>query len=350
MNCWRRLRLFALQALGVALALPAHAQVLQQIDQCFGKGYVLSDGMVIEACTAVIQSGKLSGQQLASAYNNRGIAYGRKRDFDRAIADYNEAINLDPKHVSAYNNRGVAYDRKGDFDRAIADYNETINLDPKYVSAYNNRGATYGRKGDFDRAIADLDEAIRLDPKLALAYNHRGAAHLHQRDYEHAIADFSEAIRLDAQPDYIFNRGIANLYAGSSAMALADLTQAGTLDPKSAFTALWLDIARKHSDLPSQLAEAAKQIDMTKWPAPVIRLYLGQLTPESVLGEADDPDPKTKNEQVCEANFFSGERALQHGDKNEAMRLFRLVVADCPKRLIQYDGAIVDLKALGATP
>jgi lipoprotein NlpI len=49
-------------------------------------------------------------------------------------------------------------------------------------------------------------------------------------------------------------------------------------------------------------------------------------------------------------NFFSGELALQRGDKNEAMRLFNLSVAECPKAFIEYEGANTELKALGQTP
>ena len=63
-----------------------------------------------------------------------------------------------------YNNRGTAYRKNGDWERAIADYTEAIRLDPKYTHAYNNRGTAYGGKGDMGRAIADLTEAIRLEP------------------------------------------------------------------------------------------------------------------------------------------------------------------------------------------
>jgi lipoprotein NlpI len=89
---------------------------------------------------------------------------------------------------------------------------------------------------------------------------------------------------------------------------------------------------------------------MTKWPAPIIRLYLGQLTPEAALEAADDPDVNTKKGQVCEVNFYSGELALQDDNKNEATRLFRLSAADCPKTFTEYDGAKAELKALGAMP
>jgi lipoprotein NlpI len=89
---------------------------------------------------------------------------------------------------------------------------------------------------------------------------------------------------------------------------------------------------------------------MTKWPAPVIGLYLGQITPEAVLAAADDPDVSTKKSQVCEANFFTGELALQRGSKDEAVHLFRLAAAECGKNTHVLAHANAELKALGAQP
>src|SRR4029077_16859301 len=82
----------------------------------------------IVACTQSINSGKWKGHNQALNYGNRGNAYSAKGDHDRAIADYTQVINLDPKSAIAYNNRGLAYRAKGDLDRAIADYNQAINL------------------------------------------------------------------------------------------------------------------------------------------------------------------------------------------------------------------------------
>jgi lipoprotein NlpI len=89
---------------------------------------------------------------------------------------------------------------------------------------------------------------------------------------------------------------------------------------------------------------------MTKWPAPIIRLFLGQLKPEAVLLAAADSDAHTKKGQVCEANFYSGELMLQQGNKDDATRLFRLAVADCPKRFVEWEAANAELKALGVQP
>ena len=90
---------------------------------------------------------------------------GDKGDTDRAIADYTEAIRLDPKLANAYNNRGTAYRDKGDTDRAIADFTEAIRLDPKYANAYVNRGLAYEKLADFARARSDFNATLGLSQK-----------------------------------------------------------------------------------------------------------------------------------------------------------------------------------------
>ena len=119
-----------------------------------------------------------------------------------------------------------------------------------------------------------------------------------------------------------FNRGRANLYAGALPKALADLDQATAVHPKYAYAALWLDIVAQRSNVSSRLSQATAALDMTKWPAPVIRMFLGQMTPAAVLAAADDPDATKKRGQVCEANFFSGELALRLGTRDEAKRVY----------------------------
>ena len=152
----------------------------------------------IRGCTQVIERGKQESRETrAPAYTNRGIAYEKKGEVDRAIADYNKAIKLSPKLAAAYYNRGLAYEKKGESDRAIADYNKAIALDPNDAAAYNNLGIVYGRKGEVDRAIADFTKAIKLSPNFALAYSNRGLAYWTKGDKDQAIADFRKALEID---------------------------------------------------------------------------------------------------------------------------------------------------------
>jgi tetratricopeptide (TPR) repeat protein len=139
--------------------------------------------------------------QFAGAYLSRGTAYFQKHDYDRAITDYDHAIQLDPKDAQAYLNRGIAYVRKRDYDKAIADADHAIQLNPKNAIAYINRGTAYLQKRDYDKAIADDDHAIVLDPKNAMAYMNRGTAYLRKRDYDRAITDYDRAIQFNPRSD-----------------------------------------------------------------------------------------------------------------------------------------------------
>ena len=156
-----------------------------------------SPDLRISGCTAAILSGRITGHDLALALIGRGDAYTAKGNYDQAIADYNRAIMLDPKHAPAYKSLGYAYYAKRDYDRAIADYNRAIMLDPKDASAYEGRAGVYYANGNNDQAIADYNQAITLFPRYVGAYFERGGAYGAKKDYAHAIADYTQTIRLD---------------------------------------------------------------------------------------------------------------------------------------------------------
>jgi lipoprotein NlpI len=281
----------------------------------------------------------------APAYLNRGNVYLSRSDFDHAFADFNEALRLDPKNAWAYAERGNLYKNKGDFDHALADLNEAIRLDPAYALAYFSRGDLYKSKGDIAHATADMNETIRLDPNYALAYFTRGRLSYMLGNDPAALADFTKSIKLDAEDaTSYFNRGVAYyVIGGRNADAVADFKKAAELNPRDAYAALWRDLAERRNNAPSRLAEAAKQLDMTVWPAPVIRQFLGELTAEQTFGAAFDTDPATKTAQTCEANFYSGEFALLKNNKKEAQRLLKLATDDCPPSFIESAAALAEL-------
>ena len=94
-----------------------------------------------------------------------------------------------------------------------------------------------------------------------------------------------------------FARGHSYFFAGSAEKALADFDQASAMAPKNAYVALWADIVGQRNNRPSRLAQAISHINMTVWPAPVVRLFMDQMTPAAVLAAADDPDATRKKGQ-----------------------------------------------------
>jgi hypothetical protein len=112
----------------------------------------------------------------AAAYFDRGNAYFRLRQFDRAIDDYDQSLKFDPGLSDALARRGNAWLMKGNFDRAWDDYNRAIEVDPKNPYGYVCRGAAAASRFAFDEAIADYNEAIRIDPTYNAAYRYREKA------------------------------------------------------------------------------------------------------------------------------------------------------------------------------
>ena len=166
-------------------------------------------------------------------YNNLGIDYGEKGEYDLAIKYFTKAIELKPDYALAYNNRGAVYRSKGEHDLAIEDCNEAIRLKHDYAEPYSNRGAAYRNKGDYDRAIKDYDMAIRLKHDFVEAYYNRGLAYHEKREFDLAIKDYNKAIELNPELFHpYYNRGNVYLQKGDFDSAIEDYSKAIELNPE----------------------------------------------------------------------------------------------------------------------
>jgi lipoprotein NlpI len=320
----------------------------------------------IGGCTALIQSGAGNNLKLADAFFNRGAAYYLTGQYDRAIQDYGQAIRLKPDFVLAFLDRGLAYYTTGQYDRAIQDYGQVIRQKPDLAMAFNNRGYAYDAKGQYDRAIQDYDKAIHLKPDFASAFVDRGIAYYHNGQYDSALQDYDQAIRLRPDLAVAFkNRGIARFYLARFPDAAADFQTCLGLSPSDADTVLWQHLARKKAgqDDAQGFALQARHINSAKWPAPVVNLFLGRLTPEQTLAAASNPDSikpdsikegmqvpvvLTAQQQHCQAEFFVGEYFLLRQEKSNALAHFRTVRDTCPHYLQGYPVATAEMARLGA--
>lgn len=176
------------------------------------------------------QPAPTSKELTAEEYFSRALARS-KNDLDGKIADYSEAIRLNPGYAAAYTNLGNAHRAQGDLEAAIADSNEAIRLNPNDAFVHNNLGAVRFAQGDLDAAITNYSEAIHLNPKFAEAYNNRGTALYNRGDLDAAITDYSEAIRINPSFATAYNnRGNTRSYQGDFIAALKDLDFALSLD------------------------------------------------------------------------------------------------------------------------
>ena len=169
----------------------------------------------------------------AEALFSRGRTYQIKGDFNRAMEDYNRTIILKKDSAAVFNYRGFIYAQRGDHTRALSDYNQAIALKRDYSDALYNRGYSFRIMGQYDRAIEDFNRLIQIEPNNASAYNQRGTAYYYKENDERAIQDFSAAIRI--KPDYALawhNRGTAYRMAGNTTAATTDFAEAKRLGYK----------------------------------------------------------------------------------------------------------------------
>jgi serine/threonine protein kinase len=213
---------------------PAEGAVLARaLSKEPGKRWPNCNWFVDELTKAYRESRKKARKEKALFYFNRGFAWLDKKEYNKAIKGFNEAIRLDPNNAPFYYERGIAWSYRGEHEKELSDFSEAIRLDPKFAEAYNSRGLTWSTQKEFDKAIKDFDVAIRLDPKFARAYTSRGFAWLEKKEFDKAIEDFNEGICLDPEKAYAyFNRGCAWLQKADYDKATLDFDRAVQLDPE----------------------------------------------------------------------------------------------------------------------
>jgi tetratricopeptide (TPR) repeat protein len=195
------------------------------------------------------------------ALNDRGNAYSRTGQFNRAMEDFTQALRSDPENAFTYNNRGSVKARAGDFEGAVRDFDQALSLKPDYADAwlnranallysdrpglaladareairlkpefslaYHTRALIYDRLGSFDDARADLDKALVINPQFAEAYATRATLNNKTGRFDRALSDAGRAIEAGlSRPGLYFERALAHYNLKEFQAALRDLDQA----------------------------------------------------------------------------------------------------------------------------
>jgi lipoprotein NlpI len=297
----------------------AQADGIEDLNACADYGERGNHQAAADSCTRAIDAGDLSQDDLALAHYNRMISYRALRAFDKALADCDKVLSLDPDNLDAY------------------------------LACAN----VYGGKGDFASAIRHADVVLKAEPDHAVAHNNRGNFLNQAGDYAQALQEFETAIRLDA--DYQLprlNRGVALFNLGRFREAMRALEQAVEARPNDAYALLWLTLARGRSGIevsPESVLAATDDISRVDWPWPIVAYFGGypidfaDVVPLEFSVEADAVADADKD---CEASFFYGQMAILQGKSAEAKQRLQHAADTCPKTFIEHAGALAELKRL----
>ncbi len=169
--------------------------------------------------------------RLVLAYNNRGNLRQHIQDWNGALADFSKVLEINPHSAIAHNNRAIVYAYLSRNAEAISDYTSAIALEPEFTSAYNNRGNAHSNLGEYPAALADYSKAIELDPNFAVACSNRGNIQRILGNLPAALDDYNLAVSIDPGLTIAYyNRGICHRQSGNHRQAIADYTQTITLD------------------------------------------------------------------------------------------------------------------------
>ena len=152
--------------------------------------------------------------------------------FTKAISVKNSAE--DKVYARLFRDRGSSYALLGEPEKALADYNKSIELNPDDSLSYYNRCNYYIKQGNPDSAINDCEKAIYLNPKDSEAFFNLGTAWMFKKNNKKAVEYFASAIGLN--PGYIdayYNRSITYLRMGEVTASVDDANKVIELAPNS---------------------------------------------------------------------------------------------------------------------
>ena len=188
---------------GPAAATPAsNTRLVSAAYKAFQAG---DASTAVRGYSEAIESRQLEPEVLANALLNRGLAWQRLNEHERAIDDYTAAMRLDAMsgklRALALYNRGLSYQKTGMASRAIEDYTSALFLDSQFAHAYFSRGTVLRDSGQHLFALADFDKALRFNhPEPARVYFAEALTYEKLRRPQNARDSLTKA--LAANPQY----------------------------------------------------------------------------------------------------------------------------------------------------
>ncbi|MET8700142.1 tetratricopeptide repeat protein [Kitasatospora sp. NPDC004723] len=195
----------------------------------------------VAAMTLLLSRATLDQADRAYAYRLRAWEHIDAEEYDRAVADFMEALALEPESARAFHGRGYAYYLTGRFEEALADFDRGIENGLRDAWVLFRRGHTYRSLGRYAEALADFDDAVQIAPGVAGALAGRGEVYRLSGRHAEALADFDRVVDINPEAAWaLARRGQTYRSLGRCAEALADFDRAIELEPDR----VWMIVER----------------------------------------------------------------------------------------------------------
>ena len=273
---------------------------------------------------------------------DRPLVLQRKGRSTADIAGYTAALHSAKHRPLPYIARGNAFLAQGDADRALVDYETALQLKPTAHEISALKGEALSMLGCYMEALESFDSAVAARPQDAEALSGRAIVHLALGKLRAADADWRRQLELLpwAQPSA---RACTALRLADYEAALLELERAIEKEPANPYWRLYRLTALRRLGQPTAPPEmvVTTQATANDWPNQLLALYAGQLAGEQVLAQADYDGRR------AEALFQLGVFAFSQ-DREDARRLWTEVVEHSKPDLIEHAAARHELARLGS--
>lgn len=126
----------------------------------------------------------------------KGNTFAGEKKYQEALAEYERALDAEPKNVEALLLTGLAHANLSQFDKAISQTQKAAELDPSYSSFYH-LGMIYAIAGDSTKSLEAFDRALAVNPDSFMAEYQRGLVYANREEHEQAIESYTKVLKLN---------------------------------------------------------------------------------------------------------------------------------------------------------
>lgn len=246
----------AIKVFGQALAKdPAFAAANAGLGEAYWRKYQLTGNKEwLAAATQQCKKSTARDDALAAAHVCLGRVLAGTGDYDKAVAAYRRAAELEPTNDAAYGGLGYAYEQKNQLNEAEKTFKQAIAVRPNYWATYNWLGLFYQRNGRYEDAVGMYTQVVSLAPDSFTGYYNLGGVRVLQGKYAEAIPLLQHSLEIRKTADATSNLATAYFQLRRYAESAAAFEQATQLEPQN--YVMWGNLGDAYYWAPGRREEA----------------------------------------------------------------------------------------------
>lgn len=171
------------------------------LGESYWRQYIITrNASLVEKAKSALNRAESINAELPAVQYSKGLLEDGTGNYQQAIHNFENALDLDPKYTEAYRGLAMTYENLGEFEKADSIYREVIQKKPEYYAGYKDLGDYYLVRGDWSSAVEKLRQALKLAPQNSSIYSNLGYAYFYMNELDSAQVMFEQSLAIDESP------------------------------------------------------------------------------------------------------------------------------------------------------